>query len=512
MRYWITVLIFLFSWFESSLSAVEKEGQPCTVVIFGASGDLTARKLLPALYNLSFDGKIAKNVSIIGFARGSGDHKAFRKKIANAVDQFSRRTPNDPAFWQNFEQNIYYNQSDFDDDAGYEALKELLAELDQENGSGGNRLFFLATPPKYFVPIVKKLKEHGLIYEADQSKKWSRVILEKPFGSDFESAVVLKNEMARALDPSQIFLIDHYLGKEGVQNLLTFRFENILFEPVWNNRYIDNIQITLSEEIGIGSRGSFWEETGSLRDLLQNHLLQILSLVAMEPPKSLSSNEIQKEKIKVLEAIRTIHPSEINSHVVIGQYGPGIINGTAVPGYRQETGVSPSSRMETYLAAKLYIDNCRWSGVPFYLRTGKRLPKQTTEIAVTFKKSENETAPNVLFIRIQPNPSIFLKMAAKVPSLDYFVKPVLFGFSSEKYFKNNAPEAYEKLIYDSIRNDRSLFVSIDEHLLAWKILMPILEYWKTNKQPTIYPAGSWGPPEADHLLYENGGKWKELKN
>ncbi|WP_079989579.1 glucose-6-phosphate dehydrogenase [Candidatus Protochlamydia phocaeensis] len=489
---------------------------PCTIVIFGATGDLTARKLLPALYNLAYEGNLSEQTAIIGFARKEHTNQSFRKLMGEAVDQFSRAKPKEELFWQDFQERLFYHQADLEQDEGYANLQKLLQQIDKERGVPGNRLYYLATSPRYFTTIIKKIQEHGLLYEPDGQEKWSRIIFEKPFGTDLESAFQLQQNLLRYLDESQVYLIDHYLGKEGVQNLFTLRFESGLLEPMWNAEYIDHVQITLSEEIGIGSRAHFWEETGALRDIFQNHLMQLIAIVAMEPPRFLCSDHIHAEKIKLLNAIRPFTLEEMEHSVIRGQYGPGIIRGENVPGYKQEADVSETSTAETFMAAKLFIDNPRWQGVPFYIRGGKRLAKQTTEIAIIFKKkaSLKEQASNALFIRIQPNPGIFLRTLSKVPTLVKQVRAILFGYCPDAYFKARSPEAYEKLIYDCINGDNSLYTQAEEHLAAWRLLTPILDYWKSSTDSEIpqYEAGSWGPPIVDRLLNQQGHEWQLLEN
>ncbi len=488
-------IIFLLSFFNittGTLLGSNPQAAPCTVIIFGATGDLTARKLVPAIYNLAHDAHLAPQTAVVGFARRQHTHETFRKQMGLALTQFSRIK--DPSFQADFENKIFYNPSDFDQDQGYENLKTLLSEIDQ---TSGNRLYYLATSPSYFCTIIQKLHEHGLISQPNDTK-WSRVILEKPFGNDLSSAIHLHKTISRYLAKDQIYLMDHYLGKEGVQNLLTLRFENALFEPLWNNQYIDNIQITLAEDIGIGTRANFWEQTGSLRDVFQNHLMQLLAMIAMESPVSLEASHIQEEKVKVLNALRIFQ-------VIRGQYGPGMVHGIAVPGYHKEKGVSETSSAETFVASKLFIDNPRWEGVPFYIRGGKRLAKQTTEIVVTFK---NSSLSNALFIRIQPNAGVFLKTLSKVPGLDKNVAPVLFGYKTDAFFKMSSPEAYEKLFYDCIKGDHSLFVSAEEQLIAWALLTPVLNDWKLHPETMrTYEAGAWGPCEADEMLKEQGHQW-----
>ncbi|MDP1836409.1 MAG: glucose-6-phosphate dehydrogenase [Chlamydiales bacterium] len=490
---------------------------PCVIVVFGATGDLTARKLLPAIYNLSNEGNLSRHTAVVGFARRDYTDSVFRKQMCEAIEQYAG-TAKDTDLWNQFENRIFYHQSSFDQDEGYENLQQLLSKIDLEFGTQGNRLYYLATQPSYFSTIIKKLSEHGLLYDSNSPHaKWSKVIIEKPFGVDLASAIDLQKDISRYLDESQVYRMDHYLGKEGVQNLFTLRFESALFEPFWNSEYIDNVQITLGEDIGIGSRANFWEETGSLRDVFQNHLMQLLAIVAMEPPSTLNSIDIHQEKTKLLNAIRPFSVDEMNNHVIRGQYGPGTIRGLSVPGYKQEKGVSEDSSSETFIAAKIFIDNPRWEGVPFYIRGGKRLPKQTTEIAITFKNrnpSIDHAASNVLFIRIQPNAGIFFKTVSKVPSLDKSLEPVIFGYNPDSYFDKRSPEAYEKLFYDCIRGDDSLYVQGEEQLAVWRLLTPVLNYWKAHahEKVPVYDAGTWGPSAADQMLNENGHQWQMLEN
>lgn len=481
--------------------------EPFVMVVFGATGDLTARKLLPALYNLAIEGNLADQFAMVGFARGEHSDETFRNQMAEAFDQFSKNNPRDIEFWDQFEKKIYYNQADFEQDQGYENLQKLLLTIDQNIGTKGNRIYYLATQPKYFPIVIKKLYEHGLINNAD-SEHWTRVVIEKPFGTDLDSAINLQNEISKYLDDTQVYRIDHYLGKEGVQKLATLRFISSEFEPFWNNQYIDNVQITLSEDIGIGTRADFWEETGWLRDVFQNHLMQLLAHVGMEPPSQLISKEIYSEKVKVLNAIRPLSLEEMNKHMIRGQYGPGEIHGINVPGYKQEKGVSVVSLAETYVAAKLWIDNSRWSGVPFYLRGGKRLPKQTTEIVISFKNEiilDNQSY-NALYIRIQPNPGIFLRNLSEGSVSDIEIKLDVIPQNGKTF-----SEAYERLIFDCAKGDSRLYVGADEHFAAWRLITPVLNYWKTLPYQNIenYSAGTWGPLEADEMLRECGHQWHQ---
>jgi glucose-6-phosphate 1-dehydrogenase len=500
MRFILQILmIFLIG--LGSLSA--KVPDPCVIVIFGATGDLTARKLVPAIYHLGLEGQIDENTAIVGFARGQHNHQSFREAMSTALDKFSR-TKN-PEYWAHLREHIFYNQADVGDDTGYEQLKELLDQIDSELGTKGNRIFYLSTPPSYFPEIIKKLSEHELIY-APTSSKWSRVIIEKPFGNDLQSAIDLQTIISERLDESQVFRMDHYLGKEGVQNILTLRFQNGLFEPLWNHQHIDNVQITMSEEIGIGTRARLWEETGALRDFFQNHLMQILALVAMEPPSSCEAASIHEAKIKVLNQIRPFPKDRLNHWIISGQYGPGSIQGNHVVGYQEEENVPKDSLAATYIAAKLFIDNPRWEGVPFYIRGGKRMAKQSLEVVINFKNSNN-----ALIMRIQPHAGIYLKVVSKVPHLQTQYDHAVFGFQPETYFHKQAAEAYEKLILDCMSGDNRLFVDVEEHMASWKLLDPVLKVWKEDStKPELYEAGSGGPSAADRLL-ENNHVWQLLE-
>lgn len=498
-----------------------KVPEPCVLVIFGATGDLTSRKLIPALYNLAREGLLPKSFACVGFARRDKSNDVFREEMKQAINEFSRVKPVDENLWQDFKKQLFYHRSEFDNDEGYEELKKLLATLDKDLGTKGNRVFYLSTPPSYFPDIVKRLYQHNLIYNVSEVQdKWSRIIIEKPFGHDLKSAIQLQKELTTYLDESQIYRIDHYLGKETVQNLLVFRFGNPIFEFQWNNHHIDNVQMTVAEEIGIGTRGRFFEEAGMLRDIVQNHMMQLLSIIAMEPPTNLSACSIHDEKVKVLESIRPIPTESIEKFAVRGQYGQGIIDGQEVKGYRQEENVNPQSNVETYVALQFFIDNWRWAQVPFYLRAGKRLPKRVTEIAVTFKRAPGfafeqkgkRIASNVIVIRIQPDEGISLRINCKVPGQNSPLQPVKMDFRYGSYFGAAPPEAYERLICDCMAGDGTLFARDDEVLASWKILTPILSYWETIKPYDFpnYPSGSWGPIEAERLLLRDGRDWRVL--
>ncbi len=508
---------------QNSVHPLEEPGvsnrfvDPCIVVIFGATGDLTARKLMPALYNLVREGQLSPQFACVGFARRKKSHDEFREEMRTAISSFSRVKPIDESVWGSFKERIFYHISEFHEDEGYERLKTFLNELDSRFGTKANRVFYLSTQPSFFTTIADKLHKAGLIYDAETvTDKWSRIIIEKPFGHDLNSAIALQKELMRFMSEKQVFRIDHYLGKETVQNILVFRFANSLFESLWNNRYIDHVQITVAEDIGIGTRGAFWEEAGLLRDIVQNHVVQLLCLVAMEPPVSLDEDAIHDEKVKVLEAVRPISQDS----AVRGQYAPGFVNGDEVIGYRQEKNVNPNSNVETYAALRLFIDNWRWSDVPFYLRAGKRLPKRGTEIAITFKhppgvlfqQPDKPNEPNVLVIRIQPNEGTSLKINCKVPGPKGLIQPVKMDFLYGSYFGIEPPEAYERLICDCILGDRTLFARQDEVIHSWRLLTPILETWAKTKPEDFpnYKSGSWGPLASDKLLAKDGRKWRLL--
>lgn len=497
---------------------ISKMPDPCVVVIFGATGDLTARRLLPALYNLAREGLLPPHFACVGFARREKSDEQFREEMLNAVNQHSRSQPVNPEVWQEFSERLFYHRSEFDSDEGYKAFAEKLKNLDATFGTRGNRIYYLSTPPSHFPTIVQKLQTHGLIYDpATRPTKFSRVIIEKPFGHNLPTAISLQQDMSQVLREDQIYRIDHWLGKETVQNLMVLRFANAIFEPIWNNKYIDHVQITVAEEGGVGTRGRFYEEAGALRDIVQNHMLQLVSLIAMEPPISLSGDEVRNEKVKVLSSIRPIRKNQVDRFAIRGQYGPGFIEGTPVIGYNHEENVSPTSRVETFAALELFIDNWRWAGVPFFLRAGKRLPKRVTEIAVFFKEAPgllfNAIMPNeknVLVVRIQPDEGISLKMSSKVPGGSFLIQPVTMDFRYRSYFGTTPPEAYERLLCDCMLGDQTLFARQDEVLASWKLLQPILEHWEETPPTTFpnYPAGTWGPEESDLLIQRENRHWR----
>jgi glucose-6-phosphate 1-dehydrogenase len=493
--------------------------EPCILVIFGATGDLTARKLFPAIYNLAREGQLPAQFACVAFARRDMTNEQFREEMRQAINTYSRVKPIEEPLWKKFQEQIFYHRSEFHEDEGYKKLQGLLNDLDAKLGTKGNRVFYLSTQPSFFPLICEKLENAGLIYNLDKVKdKWSRIIVEKPFGHDLDSAKALQKELLRFLKEEQLYRIDHYLGKETVQNILVFRFANSLFESVWNNRYIDHVQITVAEDIGIGTRGAFWEEAGLLRDIVQNHMMQLLSLVAMEPPVSLAADAIHDEKVKVLQSIRPLHQDDFVNSAVRGQYGPGYINGQPAVSYRQEKNVSPTSNIETYAALRLSIDNWRWAGIPFYLRGGKRLPKRATEIAIVFKhppgvlfqQPNKLNEPNTLSLRIQPDEGTGLKINCKVPGPSSPIQPVKMDFRYGSYFGTSPPEAYERLIQDCILGDNTLFAREDEVFNSWRLLTPLLDYWAANKPNDFpnYQSGTWGPKAADEMIARDKRKWR----
>ncbi len=492
--------------------------QPCAVVIFGATGDLTHRKLIPALYNIAADGELPPAVSVVGFARRPKTDDEFRKEMEEATRKFSRQTVRDEV-WKSFAQSLYYHQSEFGDESGYQKLAERLDKLDKESGTRGNRLFYFAVSPESFETILENLKKAGLNKTREGS--WARVILEKPFGTDLKSARHLNRIVQSCFAENQTYRIDHFLGKETAQNILVLRFANAIFEPLWNTRYIDHVQITAAETLGVENRAGYYEGAGALRDMVQNHLLQLLCLVAMEPPTDLSADSIRDEKVKVVRALRRYQENDIVNQVVRGQYAAGAINGKPVAAYREEKNVDPNSQTETFVALRLAIDDWRWADVPIYMRVGKRLPKSGTEMSVHFKKAPpvlfNREATaldqNVLVIRIQPDEGISLRMQAKMPGTSFRIESVKMDFHYGTSFGKASPEAYERLLLDAMAGDATLFARRDEVEQAWAFIDTIEEVWADKeKAPPLFthPAGSWGPEEADELLARDGRAWRRL--
>jgi glucose-6-phosphate 1-dehydrogenase len=501
----------------------ERIPPPTTMVIFGASGDLTKRKLVPALYSLARDRLLPPVFNVVGVARRDLDHGVFRQAMRDSTDKYARRRPVEDGLWKTFSDGIFYVNGTFEDPATYERLKKKLAEIDGERDTGGNRVFYLSTPPSEYPIIVKQLGAAGLI-NRDRSGPFTRVIIEKPFGRDLESARSLNKEVHEVLREDQTYRIDHYLGKETVQNILAFRFANGIWEPLWNARYIDHVQLTVAEAIGVEGRGGYFEQAGIVRDMVQNHMFQFLCLSAMEPPVAFEAEAVRDEKLKVLRSLRPLpmEPKEVERFVVRGQYGRGFVNGQEVMGYRDEQGVAKNSTVETYVALKLQIDNWRWAGVPFYLRAGKALPKRVTEIAIHFKRAPHAIfgqairgrladEPNVLSIRIQPDEGISLKFFSKVPGPTMELLPVPMEFRYGTSFGAEPPEAYERLILDCLLGDGTLFTRGDEVEASWTWIDRIEKAWKALPPPQFpnYAAGTWGPPEADRLIESDGRVWRK---
>jgi glucose-6-phosphate 1-dehydrogenase len=488
---------------------------PTTLVIFGATGDLTRRKLLPAIYNLAHDGSLPERFSLVGASRSAMSDEQFRELAADAIRRFSRRAP-DPDVLRELLRNACYVSGTFDDPAVYDALRGELEALDEEAQLRLNRCFYMSTAPHFFATIVAQLGEHGLARLDDAEV---RVVIEKPFGHDLESARALNRAVLEVFEERQVFRIDHYLGKETVQNLMAFRFANGLFEPIWNRNYVDHIQITAAEDIGIGDRADYYDAAGALRDLVQNHMLQMLCHVAMEPPVAFTADDVRDEKVKVLHAIPVPAQDSIPELAVRAQYGPGTVGGEPVPGYLEEKGVPPDSTTETYAALRVEIDNWRWAGVPFYLRTGKRLARKLTEIAITLKPVPHlgftqdgsvGVQQNVLVLTLQPNEGVSLSLAAKIPGTRMRIRPVNMEFLYGATFLSESPEAYERLILDAMRGDATLFTRDDEIEAQWRICDPIVRTWQRTPGPLPrYPAGSQGPDEARAILRE-GHSWRAL--
>ncbi len=499
--------------------ATRTRPEPCTVVIFGASGDLTGRKLIPALYNIAADGELPPTLKVVGFARREKTHESFRTELETMNRKVSRQGHNEQ-LWGTFRQSIFYHQSEFEDADGYVRLAKLLDELDAQ-GAGGNRLFYLSTAPEYFPIVLQQLAAAGL--NNPKPGKWSRVVIEKPFGTDLATANALNDAANATFDEADTYRIDHYLGKETAQNLMVLRFGNAMFEPVWNSRYIDHVQISCAENLGMeGGRGGYYDKAGCLRDMVQNHLLQLVMLVAMEPPADLTADGIRDEKVKVLKSLRPFKDAaDVAKNVVRAQYTAGTVEGKAAVGYRQEDRIAPDSMTEAYAALRINIDNWRWEGVPFYLRVGKQLPKKATEISIHFKRpphvlfnrGTSDDPANVLVIRIQPDEGISLRMQVKKPGPSAQTERVKMDFHYANSFGKASPEAYERLLLDAMAGDATLFARRDEVVHAWRYIDQIEHAWHQSANPPPmceYPAGSWGPEESDRLLEADGRNWRRL--
>jgi glucose-6-phosphate 1-dehydrogenase len=493
---------------------IESHPEPTVFVIFGAAGDLAYRKLIPALYSLFLDHWLPEQFLIIGTGHRHTPEEEFRRHLREGVDQYSRKGKTRDQEWAEFANHLSFMTADLDQPGTFEEMAQKLAAQDKAWNTHANRVFYLSLPPTMIEPVARGLVKARL----NLDRKRSRIVVEKPFGRDLASARQLNHNLTEMFDESQIFRIDHYLGKETVQNILAFRFANTLFEPVWNRNYIDHIQITVAESDGVGNRGHYYDHAGALRDMIQNHLLQIMCLIAMEPPLSFDDNEVRNKKVDVLRAIQPIAPERVPEFAVRGQYGAGWIESQSVNGYRSETNVAPDSPIETFAAVKLCVDNWRWQGVPFYLRTGKRLPAKISEVSIQFRPVPHQTfptssvldwRPNRLLIAIQPEEGILLRFESKYPGPTMRLAPVIMQFYYREAFKIAPFEAYETLLLDVMRGDATLFMRADQTETAWEVLAPILQAWETII-PTDFPnyqAGNWGPEAADSLIAQDGRSW-----
>jgi glucose-6-phosphate 1-dehydrogenase len=483
-------------------------------VIFGANGDLTRRKLMPALYRLAHDRRLPPGFAVVGISRTPLGDEKFREKMREAIVEFSEDTKFDAEVWAAFSEGLFYVAGDVADSNLYTSLSARLAEIEQARHTGQNVLFYLSTQPSQYAAAAQGLGAAGL----GKGEGWRRLVVEKPFGRDLASARALSDSLHQVFDESAIYRIDHYLGKETVQNILAFRFGNGIFEPLWNRRYVDHVQITAAESIGVEGRGAYYQETGALADMIQNHLLQVMATIAMEPSASFRANSVRDERSKLLRSIRRMTPDEIRRNAVAGQYGPARIGGEDVPGFRQETGVDPQAQTDTYVAVAFLVDNWRWAGVPFYVRTGKRLPKRVTEIAIQFKPAPLEifeeedgaaSAPNLLIVRVQPEEGISLKFLSKRPGAGMQLRPVSMDFSYGSSFGERSPSAYETLLVDAIIGDATLYTRQDMVEASWAVVEPIRNVWReTRFEFPNYPAGAWGPAAADEMLARQGRAWR----
>jgi glucose-6-phosphate 1-dehydrogenase len=487
---------------------LKRTPEPCILTIFGASGDLTARKLFPALYALAYRRLVPDRFAVVGTARTEMSDDEFRAHMREAIEHHARDELRDDV-WEWLAERTYYVPTEFADATRARGMVERVEEIEEERGTNGNRVYYLAVPPVAMPMLVEQIGERR------SAKGWTRLIIEKPFGHDLESARALNQELAKHFDEKEIFRIDHYLGKETVQNLMALRFANGIFEPVWNRQFIDHVQITVAEDLGIEGRASFYEQAGAIRDVFQNHLLQLVALTAMEPPPDFDAESIRNEKVKVLRALHTPGPDD----VARGQYGPGWVEGVEVPGYRGEEGVAPDSLTETFVAAKLYVDNWRWADTPFYVRTGKRMPRRETTIAIQFKRAPHPPfeegaadglRPNVLLVHVQPDEGVSLAIGAKVPGQGMKIRTVNMNFLYGGAFHADLPEAYERLILDAMLGDATLFMRADEIEEQWSLVDAVVAYWRRDR-PSFpnYEAGTWGPPSADGLMRRDGRSWRQ---
>ena len=509
---------------------LERTPPPCALVIFGASGDLTRRKLVPALYALTAGGLLPPGFTVVGAARTEMSDEQFRETLRDSVEKLGR-VPPQPEVWNDFAKGLRYAQVDFEAEGGFDQLKQVLAEVDRERGTGGNRVYYLSIPPSGIGTVARRLGAEGMSAVPDTPGGFCRLIVEKPFGRNLETARELSRDLHHSFAEEQIYRIDHYLGKETVQNLLVFRFANGIFEPLWTRQYIDHVQITVAESIGVEGRGKYYEEAGALRDIVQNHIMQLVALVGMEPPADFAAETVRDEKVKLLRAVRPILDDEVMASTVRGQYGPGWIEGERVPGYREEPGVPPDALRESFVAIKLDIDNWRWAGTPFYVRTGKRLPKRATEIAIQFREvphspfrghvteqtraaTHDGIAPNLLVLRIQPDEGITLRFGAKVPGQALRIRSVSMDFLYGSAFLTESPEAYERLLLDCMLGDATLFARVDEVDEAWRFCTAILDGWRSRPPDRDslpnYEAGTWGPQESHEMMARDGRSWRRL--
>lgn len=494
---------------------------PAAIVIFGAAGDLTKRKLIPSIYNLAASNLLSDKIAIIGVARADMDRDTYRAKVEEDMRLYATNGSVDPKVVEFLSTRTHYLSGNFENPGTFARLATLLATVEREHGTRGNVLYYLSTAPNYFSIVADQLAAIGLTRETDGA--WRRVIVEKPFGTDLESARLLNQQLRRTLREDQIYRIDHYLGKETVQNLMVFRFGNGMFEPIWNRQYVDNVQITVAESLGVESRGGYYDGSGALRDMIPNHLLQLLTLVAMEPPTSFEAEAVREEKAKVLRAITPMTPEKVLSNAVRGQYGDGVAGGKPVQAYRSEEKVPRNSGTETYAALKLAVDNWRWADVPFYLRTGKRMAKRVSEIAIQFRRPPQllfrntpveHLSRNVLLIRVQPDEGISLRFGAKIPGPTVRMGNVAMEFKYKDAFGSSVTTGYETLIYDCIKGDPTLYQRADMVEMGWAIVNPVQEVWKALPPRTFpnYGAGTWGPDEADELLKRDGRSWRRIED
>lgn len=493
---------------------LEKSADPCTAVIFGASGDLTSRKLIPSLFRLYQQNLLPRGFVIFGTARTDRSDDEFRSEMRGAVEKYSSSEA-DEKVWEGFARQLHYQTADTGEPEAFRRIEERLDEIEKDRETGGNRLFYLSTPPSIYEGIVKGLQDSGLA--ARNSPAWRRIIVEKPFGRDLETARSLNEKLRAVFREEDIYRIDHYLGKETVQNIMVLRFANSIFEPLWDRRYIDHVQITAAESIGVEDRGGYFEQSGVLRDMIQNHLFQIFSLIAMEPPISFDAGSVRDEKTKLVRSVRPLPAESINGYAARGQYAAGVSDGEQVPGYREEKQVASDSTVETYAALKLYVDNWRWEGVPFYLRSGKRLPKRVTEVAIQFQSPPHSVFKealghpvdaNALVLRIQPDDGISLKFSAKIPGQAFHLRPVHMDFHYGTSFGRRSPDAYERLLLDAMIGDSTLFARGDMVEASWQVVIPVLERWENEREIDFYEPGAWGPACADAFIEADGRRWR----